>query len=405
MKLNLNIFVLLTSLTAISVNFVSCKATGRATTGTGSTTVTFENTADLQIAAESGIGAGNALVIGRFSNDSLNDIVLLTQSSGALYYKNANGSWNSPAAITATNAQNLTVGVGANLDSGTLIDLIVDGPSIQPSIVLNGGADGGSFGSSTTFAPTGGSEPTAITYFRKSASATQGFAVVATSNTNHFYADQSAGTWGSETTTSGSAVSNETGVKVLGGDIDGDGRSDFALIPRTGTNSVEFWKNSADSSFTNVGTLTARSRTATINDATLTDMNDDGKPDLILATTAGLELYVNASTSGTISFTVSTTLTPSEISTNATTIVVADFTGDENPDIFLTRSGAKGILFSNNGSLVFSNISTGSFGTDSALLVSDPVRAYAADINNDGAIDLIELSSTGAITVHKNIGT
>lgn len=401
MKLNSILSYSIVAIT-LSVALWGCKATDDlSSSSSGSTTVTFTKSTDLGISYSS---TATELLFGKFTTDSYPDVVLLS-NLGADYYKNVSGtSWQ--ARVNLDTGTAFTHGVALNLstsDSNNLADLVLSS-STGLYTLMNTGASGG-FASSTissVFALS--AQPVqSLAYVTTSTTGT-GFAIVGSSASQHSWVGQTNGTLAVETAASGSdAGLLESGVKVFTADINGDGKNDFVLIPRTGSVPIEFWINSADTSFTINGVTISPASTHTIQAATVADVNGDGKPDIVLATDAGLELYLNSTAStSSISFTTSTAL--DDFTGDFSAVVVADFTGNGKADIFAAKTSSTGILLSQTASspLTFRNITSTSFGSD---LPSGPIRVYAVDLDNDGKIDLVELKSDGTVTTHLNSGS
>jgi len=188
----------------------------------------------------------------------------------------------------------------------------------------------------------------------------------------------------------------EAGARVLAGELNGDTFVDFILVPASGNIDVQIYKNASDAS---IGFQAAINRTPTtaIQDSTLVNLVGDANLDLLLATSAGVELYENK---GNFSFTVNATLTPTSLSVSATRIIATDLTYDGTVDLFMSRSGSTSVFYSQTGTLTFSDITSTAFGSSS--LTSGPIKIYAADIDSDNVLDIVELFSTGAVTVHIN---
>jgi hypothetical protein len=387
MKYFLNLFCLLSAVIFIE----ACGAHG-GSSGTGSTTATFTKSTALSFTNTS---TTPSLLFGKFTTDSYPDMVFVS-NLGADFYKNTNGSsWATKVNLDSTG---FTVGVAANLntDSNSLLDLVLYNSS-QLYTILNGGASGGSFGSLSAGLALVANPAQSLAYAPKS-TAGAGFVIVASSGAQQSWVSQSSGTLSGETAAAGSNVGlAESGVRVLAGDINGDGKNDFVFIPKTGSNPIEVWTNSADTSFVLSTPITTASANA-IQDAALVDLNGDGKLDIVLATNSGLNLYLNSSSSS-VSFTTSTAL--SGFTGNFKSMVVADFTGDGKQDIFLGKSSSTGSLLTQSGTLSFRDITSTAFSND---LASAPLHVYAVDLNADGKLDLVELSSTGVVTVHLNNG-
>ena len=392
------------ALLLISIFITSCKAVGGSSSN-GDIVTTFENTSGLQISAISGQGTARDLLVGKFTNDIYPDIIELTDS-GAFFIKNnlANStvtSWivpsNSTQAIAATSAQAFTNGIAKDLDGDGILDLVLykTGKMI---ILINDGS--GNFSETTNTTSTTGTM-ISMAFAPKAADAKKGYIMGAISGGSHFAQEITSSTSFGSLINNGFLNGSITGpIKVLAADMDHDGYTDFVMVASAQSEPVQIFKNTSDTSFT-LDTQFSRTPNTTVSDATAVVLTRTNYPDLILSTSAGVELYKNTTTSA-FNFTESTVLKPSALSVAASTFVFADFTMDGLKDFFFTRSSAKSLFYSQTSTLSFSNITTTAFGTNSSLLTADPVRAYEADIDGNGVPDLLELYATGQIVVHMN---
>jgi hypothetical protein len=376
----------------LSLFLAGCAAgSSSSSSSTGSTTTTFQNPTNLQISAIAGAGTARDLVIGDFNGDAYPDIALLTDSGIYIYLSQSGSAWSTPTQIAATATANYRVGTLAGTSLVSFRDL-----NYLSFLTNNGSA---SF-SESTLAGGGTTSPSSLAYAPSKTSSTSGFIFVAAGSSGvHFTTSRSGTTLGPSQTSVTSAITSPNVLKVLASDVDGDGYTDFALIPSISGAAIEFFKNTTDVSIANSasGSLTRQFSTS-IQDAALVDMNGDSKLDLLLATSSGIECYTGSSSfSG---FTINTTLTPSALSVPAANLVAADFTGDSKTDLFLTRSGSTAVFYTQTGSLTFSDITSTAFG--SSLLSANTIKAYAADIDQNRSQDIVELKSDGSIAVHIN---
>jgi hypothetical protein len=169
-------------------------------------------------------------------------------------------------------------------------------------------------------------------------------------------------------------------------DVDGDGRRDIVVCNNPDSPSVSIFRN------TSVNGVISFASEVSFNGAyygvrlTLRDMNDDGKPDLIMTGTNGLSIYWNTSTSGNISFS-------SKIIVDAfggSSVIIADFNNDGKADIATVNQDSP--LFSIGTIRIYRNTSAGaavSFDTARTILSDFNVTDLVAeDVDGDGRLDI-----------------
>jgi hypothetical protein len=163
-------------------------------------------------------------------------------------------------------------------------------------------------------------------------------------------------------------------------DVDGDGMPDIVL-PDYATSSIKIFRNT--SSLGAVSFAAAKS-VSTLSWPTLMetgDLNDDGKPDLVVANFAGSKVQVlkNISTSGNIVFQAGNTYSAGSIYQFA----MNDLDGDGKPDLALNVYGVV-YLYKNisnpNGDISFNAPVTGD-GTYTS-------SSICGDFDNDGKVDI-----------------
>jgi hypothetical protein len=134
------------------------------------------------------------------------------------------------------------------------------------------------------------------------------------------------------------------------------------------------------------------------------DVNNDGKLDLICANFSAATLTV-LTNNGRGVFGSNATL---NVSTGPGCVVAADVNGDGKLDLVCVSGGEMGPPPGEAGTLtVLTNNGSGSFGSNATYTVgSDPVCVVAADVNNDGKLDLITANqNSGTLTVLTNNGS
>lgn len=190
--------------------------------------------------------------------------------------------------------------------------------------------------------------------------------------------------------------------RLLTTDIDGDGKVDIIAI---NASTVSIYRNSSPSDSPTAADLSERTdiAIANINTATIGDLNGDGKPDLVLGHSSGniLTILYNLSVSGTIdqnSFNITQTQ-PYLSSTPIYQVVISDLNGDGRPDLIASTGNYIRIYrhsLDTQGSPVFQH------QTSLELSITGPVAdLQVGDLNNDGKPDILALGQ-GRLNQYRN---
>ncbi|TAE00503.1 MAG: hypothetical protein EAZ97_05705 [Bacteroidetes bacterium] len=193
-------------------------------------------------------------------------------------------------------------------------------------------------------------------------------------------------------------------------DIDGDGKLDIVTNNQSSTNAtrISIFRNIHTSGSFTAGSFAPRIDLNNSN-ATLSalmkvvDVNQDNKPDIIVANfnASNISVHTNTSTVGAISFPSSTDLVAG---LQAAKIVVGDFNNDGKNDIAVGNSVANTIS-------VFRNTNTVAGITSFALkqdftAVNGLGYIEGGDVDGDGKIDLVAGSATNnSLRVFRNTST
>ena len=216
----------------------------------------------------------------------------------------------------------------------------------------------------------------------------------------------------SSLTSGGTLTGGTSPWGVVLGDVDGDGKQDIIATNYNGNN-LSIYRNISSS-----GTLAATSFSTAVNLNTgaqpnyvaLSDMDFDGKPDMVVTNFHGnsVSIYKNTSSLGTISASSFATNFDLSAGSYTTGLAISDIDGDGKPDIVVTNETSNTVsIFRNNsipGTLV-----AGSFDTRVDLSANTyPTGLAVGDIDGDSKPDIVTTnygSGTNSISIFRNIGT
>lgn len=289
---------------------------------------------------------------------------------------------------------------------GTTVTITGSNFSATPSsnIVYFGAAKATVSAASTTSltvtVPTGASyEPLTVT--------TGGLTAFSTKLFNVTFSDPGQFTAQAFGTTQPVSTGTDDPVGVCAKDLDGDGKTDLAVI--AGKNLL-IYSNASTPGFPAFNQLTTSFTPDPLHvpmTIAVGDLDGDGKPDLAVSMTnsAYIYTYLNTSTPGNISFTQSPA--PINASANVVDMVIADVNGDGKPDIAATaQNGDFG------DATIYTNTSTPgslSFFTNPALPMTGqvyPGMIVVADLDGDGMPDIACAEfNTGQVYLYHNTST
>lgn len=188
-------------------------------------------------------------------------------------------------------------------------------------------------------------------------------------------------------------------------DVNGDGRLD--LISATDGNNISVLLNTTAPGVTTPGFAAAQSFAAgggNPNFVTASDINGDGKPDLIV-TNGGNSVSVLLNTTVPGAMTLSFAAAQSFSTPNGPSSVAAvDIDGDGRPDLIVSNSAFA--IPSNTVSVLLNTTAPGAsapnFATQQAFATGEyPHSVIATDINGDGKLDIV-VANNGTISVLPN---
>ncbi len=177
-----------------------------------------------------------------------------------------------------------------------------------------------------------------------------------------------------------------SGTIVVCGDLDGDGRPDI-IVGSYWTPTIAIFRNTSTAGNITLASPIVISDVENTGDLAIADIDGDGKPDIIGASTSDnlVSVYSNNSTSGNISFPSKTDFAVADGGAPQN-LAVADFDGDGKPDIATENYNTNNISILHNTSTVGAPW----FDTHVDFPVGNsPTGLAAADMDGDGKTDLV----------------
>jgi len=176
-------------------------------------------------------------------------------------------------------------------------------------------------------------------------------------------------------------------------DIDGDGKPDL-VVANGVSNSISVFLNTSTSGTVSFAARVDLATGTSPESASIGDIDGDGKPDLVVANNGSntISVFRNTSTIGNVSFAANVDFTTG---VNPTPVSIGDLDGDGKPDLAVPNYGSNTVSIFRNTS----NVGTISFAAKVDITTGvNPIPASIGDIDGDGKPDLV-LANHGSNTV------
>ncbi|HEV8272219.1 MAG TPA: VCBS repeat-containing protein, partial [Chitinophagaceae bacterium] len=193
-------------------------------------------------------------------------------------------------------------------------------------------------------------------------------------------------------------------------DVDGDGKSDMIII-NSASNSISVFRNTSIS-----GSISASSFAAKVDFATganpvsvaIDDVDGDSKPDLVIANRSSDNISVlrNTSTPGSISSSSFAAKVDFSAGAGPLSVVVGDVDGDSKPDLVVANYNSNSISVFHNTSIPGS-ISASSFATKiDFATAAEPSIVAIGNIDGDSKPDLAVTNfASNTVSIFRNTST
>ena len=181
---------------------------------------------------------------------------------------------------------------------------------------------------------------------------------------------------------------------LAGADLDGDGQTE--LLATTGT-SVDIYARQDDGSFAVAQSIDLTASGIMAKKVVVGDLTGSGNQDILVSDYFGNTGLVLLQNDGAGDF-LAPVVIPAGGCDYYTRPVLADVNGDDANDVVLSHDGSVGVLLNNGDGTMAAEVDYSNFGV--VNFRTDAVTV--ADVNGDGAPDIIELGSTQDPSTYTN---
>lgn len=324
------------------------------------------------------------LIVGDFTDDDYDDLVVLTQSAGMIFYKNILGTGFQDGVLIGVTPANFNYGSVAS--GGIVVAESLTGSLryLENQRILN------TFTLSSTFIQNRSIEATQVLVSGSEiALMTTPTNVIARLGPSSFTDALALGD-----------VFPGAPARVQAGNLNNDERPDFMFVAVAGSQTPRFYQGT-NAGMEVAGGTVSRAGVSDVNDFLLTNLVATLAPDALLLTTSGLEVLENKSTE---SFIFETADVTGDLTTVGRQAVSGDFLlADGRNDLYIIRSSGKGVLLKNSSATALDlEDVTASDGFLSSAQGSGPIDVVSGDFDGDNRLDIAELYSNTTIRIYMN---
>ena len=187
-------------------------------------------------------------------------------------------------------------------------------------------------------------------------------------------------------------------------DLDGDGKPDI-VVPYADQNSIAIFRNTATVGVINSQSFSQKLELTTYGSCyalAITDLDGDGKPEIVAANSGYLSIYKNNSIKGSLSSSSFAARQDVAAGTSLKSIQAADIDGDGKKDLIVGDD----LGFTIMKNTTATGKSSSFVKTDISASTPSPHNAYIADFDGDGKMDVALISpNSSGIYVYKNAST
>jgi purine-nucleoside phosphorylase len=324
----------------------------------------------------------------------------IDKNKNVVYFGATKATVNSITTVGKAMHMQVTIPVAANYQNVTVTDIETGkiGLSDQPFNLTYSNGGKVVLGNPKSFAGIAGSVPEGAALGDLNG---DGFADMATVSLGKVSVFQGTATGDFGTRFDFTTSPTYSGKSLQIGDLDGDGHPDLVFLNRETGHAIVLRNKGTSAIDFEAHKLFAMGIVNDENNLLLSDLDGDGKLDIVSGTILGISTVHNTSTPGSLVFEARVV---KGIDTQSTEgflngIAVGDFDGDGKPDIAVALSDTQQIS-------IFTNASTpGAITLSTQYDIATPGfnnALYAADLNNDNKLDLVYGNSSGKLNFQAN---
>lgn len=188
---------------------------------------------------------------------------------------------------------------------------------------------------------------------------------------------------------------------VAAGDLDGDGKPDLAATYISGGGNVAVYKNTSSPGVVSMAAPVTYATGANPYKVLISDIDKDGKPDLVVSNyfAGSISVLRNTSAGGVISFAPKVDLITAPLPYS---MAIADLDGDGKLDLAIAAQQTNILSIHRNtstpGAISFA-------ATTSLTVTAEPAALTAGDLDNDGKADIAVVYTTEFSVLHNTSAT